>query len=525
MTSEHERTKILSLRVRNFRSIRELTIDNLPDIVVFHGENGTGKSNILRAIERAIVWGSNAIGAGSRAESTLIEAEQLPHTTGLFPSDVTAGQSELRIGLCVALGTRANEQLAVDVPRLSKLELECVLQDVGDNKYRFWFERALFNDEINLLAPVSDTESQLLVTLAQQRTKVVEFERYLEQARAQLRGTISAANAESARRQASTLETQIDEQRALIRTSEAGLERLGGAALLRERIGRRLLASNVLTVSREYRQIHGELWQGGAELQELAHFDARHIQRQLFEWSTSADPRRRAGVQAFANRLQRAGLGKRGAVTLVPVIDRTFKQYRTLLAQGDGAQVALEALGSGEQQLFLLMAQLLIEGRPIVQLEEPEAHLHHVLMEQFARELTSMVSPPAGERPEVDQLWIATHHHRFALAEEFFDVSYSTERGTTVERLPRARAAKHFYEPGPLWEVFRSLAETALSPESVVFFDAERKPVTARALDEAIRAEAPIAREWAKQLTEYMVLAMKKSAQKSQAESEKQGAA
>ena len=42
------------LLIENFRSIRSVELTEIPDIAVFYGENGSGKSNVLDAIE--LVW-------------------------------------------------------------------------------------------------------------------------------------------------------------------------------------------------------------------------------------------------------------------------------------------------------------------------------------------------------------------------------------------------------------------------------------------------------------------------------------
>ena len=42
---------LLSLHIKNFKSIVDFKIDNIPDFAVFAGTNGSGKSNIFEALE------------------------------------------------------------------------------------------------------------------------------------------------------------------------------------------------------------------------------------------------------------------------------------------------------------------------------------------------------------------------------------------------------------------------------------------------------------------------------------------
>src|SRR5205823_5690330 len=121
---------------------------------------------------------------------------------------------------------------------------------------------------------------------------------------------------------------------------------------------------------------------------------------------------------------------------------------------------------------------------PIAHIEESEAHLHTLLMEPFAHILHESVVPDTGT-PDVDQLWIATHHHHFALALDYFDVQL-IDGATVVTKKPRAKAASHFYEPGPIWEALRQLATSAKTRSAVVFRNAEGAPVTAAEILDSI---------------------------------------
>ena len=110
-----------------------------------------------------------------------------------------------------------------------------------------------------------------------------------------------------------------------------------------------------------------------------------------------------------------------------------------------------------------MLGQRVIAPSPIAHVEEPEAHLHKTLMDPLARVLCEAVLGDGGT-PDVDQLWVATHHHLFAISEEFFDVSLDGAGSTQVEKRPREEAILHFYEPHPYWETSARSSRTGGSP-------------------------------------------------------------
>ena len=162
-----------------------------------------------------------------------------------------------------------------------------------------------------------------------------------------------------------------------------------------------------------------------------------------------------------------------------------------------------------------MLADRVVTPNPVSQLEEPEAHLHIDLMRPLAKVLQNSVARDNGAKPDVDQLWIATHHHLFAISEEYFDTRL--ENGETkVTRKPRATAAVHFYEPGPLWDALRSLLKSGLDPKTVLFRRSGGEPVTAAeivASEES--ADRSLFNEWTAFASEQVGLSMKASPQTS----------
>lgn len=241
----------------------------------------------------------------------------------------------------------------------------------------------------------------------------------------------------------------------------------------------------------------------------------------LFHSFLSENRQERQATERLSRRLGKAKLFRpkgdsTDSVKLIPVESGTYKEKQVHISHPTGGELPLRNLGSGEQQVIFMLAQRVITPFPIAFLEEPEAHLHTSLMGPFAQVLLDSVQGDGGV-PDVDQLWIATHHHHFALALEYFDVQL-VDGATQVTRLPRAKAAPHFFEPGPIWEALRQLASSAKQREAVVFRAADGAPVTAGQILDSIEKDPmqQVAKDYAKAVTEAMVLAMRQRAEKAE---------
>lgn len=224
----------------------------------------------------------------------------------------------------------------------------------------------------------------------------------------------------------------------------------------------------------------------------------------------SEDPRTQVTVARFHHCLSRMGLlGHDEKVR--PVL--TTHDERRVHVSRRGVDVPISSLGSGERRAIFLLARRVTSGAPIQHVEAPESYLHSTTMANLASHLRAFMATADGhEVPDVDQLWVETHHHLFSLslALEYFDVAL-VNGATVVKRQPRAKAARHFYEPGPIWEALRQLASSAKERSAVVFRDAAGEPVTAgqilRSIEEDPNQE--LAREYVKAMTEAMVLSMR----------------
>lgn len=173
----------------------------------------------------------------------------------------------------------------------------------------------------------------------------------------------------------------------------------------------------------------------------------------------------------------------------------------------------MSQIGTGMQQLIFLLGGIFANPSAVVVIEEPEAHLYKDAMLSLAQYFQKAVQGN-GNEPDIDQLWLETHHHAFALALEYLDVSKDTGGWTKVQTQPRSRAVEHFYEPSPFWEALRQLVADALDDDDVVFRSALGQPVTAGEIRESIEGDRSLANEYVDALTEMTVAALRKKAKK-----------
>jgi hypothetical protein len=228
----------------------------------------------------------------------------------------------------------------------------------------------------------------------------------------------------------------------------------------------------------------------------------------LFGAMVSPDRTQVEAVRRLSNRLTLAGLfGSAQKVDFRPVSADGAERQIFVNRPGVG-ELPLRNLGTGEQQLVLLLGQRVITPFPIGQLEEPEAHLYRDHLLRLADVLRDSIANGSGQ-PDIDQLWISTHHHAFAIADEFLDVSLDDTGATQVRKRPRSEGAWHFWEPGPLWDALRQLVQDGLPTNTVIFHD-DGKEVRASEIEKDIRENGPLAKRFVKVATEAVVRSLRK---------------
>lgn len=496
--SVHKRTSITSLTISGYRSIERLELEDLPPIVVLHGPNGSGKSNILRAAQLALrLAGLRPSPPVGRDAALSLEPAQADESLGLRADDFRAGgPPEVRVTLEVALGDRAAEILRLGKGRTpEKLVLDAAFQIEGAAAIRAWLERASV-DDLPIARPPEpkDARAWTRVQAARREQDVATQEL------AVLRDAFDVAKrqrAPAAQRQEAKVRLQAATHRVAVadgqrQEAESALRR---DALVAERAASALIPG-LLQVSEAYRV------PGGPE----------DPQAELFDALLSESPLQRAAARRLESLLSRAEILRDGgeSVELFPVISDTFAEQQIRFRLGPHSELPLRNLGTGEQQVILMLARRVVTPCPIAQIEEPEAHLHKDLMVPLARVLRESVLGAEGA-PEVDQLWIATHHRLFAIHEKYLDVSLDERGATRAVWRPRDEAATHFYEPSPYWDTLRGLVAEGMPGDAVVHYE-DDKPVTVRDILLSIDGDHRLADRFVDAATRAFVLSLRRGA-------------
>lgn len=444
------RTQVSSLKIEGYRSIRSLELAPLQKMIVLHGKNGSGKSNILRALRLAFTslvdsWTrSHAAGDGvpSRASLSWDEAKR---RLDFRPEDLhRPAASRVRLEVTLALNP-SEHRLPVPLPPGSPLFLTFALAlEPGDAELAVVIESAQWKSRDGLLR------------------------------------NLGAAGADRA---------------------FADFE----SSFLRNTLPR------IASWSDAYR----------VPASDLAGRQTEDIEQEVFRQLTSERPGTPAAQKRLESLLGHARLFGTSAPSRIRPVTVPLLEPRSATNSSNvvhslrgrvhvyhpvAEDLPLTSLGSGEQQVFLILARRVLDDAPIVVIEEPEAHLHVEMMRSLAAVLETATTGNS-EEPVIDQLWLATHHHAFAIAPSFFEVEFRDGQTFVVEK-NRAQAAVHFYEPGPFWDALRSLLQTGLSRDEVIF-RYEGRPVTAGEIEDSERGDRKLFSAWVVSVTEMAVLSMK----------------
>ncbi len=104
-------------------------------------------------------------------------------------------------------------------------------------------------------------------------------------------------------------------------------------------------------------------------------------------------------------------------------------------------RLPIENLGSGSQQLLLVLGQIFLNDCPIIAVEEPEMNLSPQYQEYLMLALRKLMQDPAIK---LQQLFISTHSPYLEFTENFYDVTLDSVAGTQVTRATDAKYSQHF---------------------------------------------------------------------------------
>ncbi len=121
--------------------------------------------------------------------------------------------------------------------------------------------------------------------------------------------------------------------------------------------------------------------------------DGANLLSELFDWQQSTQ--RTSTFAQFNADLRReinaifgpCGMPKVDSFRLLPGPKNTRPKLVVTLDSDPGVPMAIEDMGTGIAQLFMILAALVRNPRVIMFIEEPEAHLHPALLRRFSRVL------------------------------------------------------------------------------------------------------------------------------------------
>jgi len=103
-----------------------------------------------------------------------------------------------------------------------------------------------------------------------------------------------------------------------------------------------------------------------------------------------------------------------------------------LVFQMDGYRMPVRLLGTGIQQLVVLLGSLVTNGAQIVGVEEPEANLSFALQLRLREVLRELVHDPRGP----SQLFLTSHSPGFQVGPSFFFLRPQPTGGPSIHRQP-----------------------------------------------------------------------------------------
>lgn len=124
----------------------------------------------------------------------------------------------------------------------------------------------------------------------------------------------------------------------------------------------------------------------------------------------------------------------------------------------DSITLPVHQIGGGTQTLISLLHELNFEVKPIMFIEEPENHLHPGLQKKFFNYLKSLISPRSREK----QIWISTHSPFLLNKSDLMNIWVAKKRGgvTQINNLVDNEDLKNI------------IVELGVKPSDILFSDA-----------------------------------------------------
>lgn len=378
--------RIASLWAKGFRSLRQVRLDNLGAVNIFHGPNGAGKSNILEAIGVLIKLSATAMLQAPTLVQRPSYRAQCAIEQGIVERADLSAHDASRVMVLGARFTEAAESPPIlraaplDLPDLT---LEVTLDWASEREPKLTISTLRAGDQ--------DILGQLDVPFLSPRASAEE--RAEQQRRAQLSSQLS---------------------RLLVSA----------------------LPSRAYGLIRADRSLGPEKATSPPEGEDVISFHLNHGHLKSALLAAQIDPRHevRRRLNALRSLLAGPPLHRQ---PFDPVQDPRSGavDLREFLPEPnpDGRDISVERAGSGVARLYLILAPAVLLGARAIGIEEPEAHLHPATNGQKLRQLLLRLV----EDKLIDQLFISTHSSLFALDPTgYFDVQLDSDGCTVVRRAP-----------------------------------------------------------------------------------------
>lgn len=223
-----------------------------------------------------------------------------------------------------------------------------------------------------------------------------------------------------------------------------------------------------------------------------------HIEEAIFVTQNSPDLDLSARADALRKLLSSPPLNRPPFRTVRDPDSGHYGIQEVVTINGKKVGINIDLAGLGVQQIYAILAGILLSGARLVTLEEPEAHLYQPNSGLHLRRLLRQLVPDP-----VSQLFTATHSSMFALDPEgYWEVSHSHEKGTSVERKTDLVELdqKHVVEPGAARHaLLMSLRREA--PKDVVAWRANGKGVSAGEMIQLLVDYDPLAIDYLQDVT------------------------
>lgn len=441
--------KIKRFWAREYRSLRDVDLDDLGPFNVFYGPNGSGKSNVLRGIttllRAAELWAGYERPGRSRFARSLVAAGVLSaddrhQGNGSGASRCTLGveviADEDPVDLLLSVGRTVHQQVTIELSI-----------DWNDRQP---FEAGLDVRFDGVAADAVESDAVATEPGASVRAAIARI----------ASGLFWTVGADRALR---------DERLSLDPSSPPNRAVEGGAdAVVRE--------DAILDALRE-----GRL--------QTAIFHAKN------DWDR-ANRHRFGMLQSIISEtvaLPPLDVGRDPATGLIDL-------RQPLSSAGDEGDISMRSAGLGIEQIVAIVASILFSRCRVVAVEEPEAHLHAPTTGRALRRLLKQLVEPEGESPRVvHQLFVATHSNLFDLDPRgYFDVSLQGGATVIVRKPLHELYAHHLYEPGPA----RILLMEALSQfgDEVVFRTQEGERISTQEMVKRLSEDDAVALEFVRDM-------------------------